>query len=52
VTVKLDRPTATRAHFVAKARGITLAEYLSEITKPIVDRDFNQEARRMEGKKE
>lgn len=50
VTVKLDRSIAARAHFVAKARGMTLAEYLSEITKGVVDRDFDQEARRTQEK--
>jgi hypothetical protein len=42
ISVKFDRRVAARARFVAENRGLTLAEYLSEIVRPIVERDFEQ----------
>lgn len=44
VTVKMDRAVVARARFVADLRGLTLAEYLSEAVRPVVDRDFTKEA--------
>lgn len=45
VTVKLDRGVAARARYVAELRGLTLAEYLSEAARPVVDRDFAEAAK-------
>ena len=45
VTVKLDRGVVARARYVAEIRGVTLAEYLSEAVRPIVDRDFGKAAK-------
>jgi hypothetical protein len=42
VSVKLDRVVATRALFVAKSRGIPIAEYLTESVRATVDRDFDK----------
>jgi hypothetical protein len=38
--VKLDMIIVGKAQMVAKARGTSLAEYLSEIIRGPVDRDF------------
>jgi hypothetical protein len=43
VAVKLDAKVAKEAKMVAAARGITLAEYISEILRPIVHRDLRAE---------
>lgn len=39
VSVRLDATIAAKARLVAQDRHKSLAEYLSEITGPIVDRD-------------
>jgi hypothetical protein len=43
VAVKLDAKVAKEAKMVAAARGITLAEYITEILRPIVHRDLQAE---------
>ena len=48
VSVKLDRTVVARGRFVAELRGITLAEYLTEAARPIVDRDFARASRTTE----
>ena len=45
ITVKLERSIVARARYVADIRGITLAEYLSESLRPVVDRDFAKAAK-------
>jgi hypothetical protein len=42
VTVKLDRSIARKAKAVAALRGISVAEFLSEITRGPVDRAYQQ----------
>jgi hypothetical protein len=50
VNVRLDAEVVSEAKMVAASRNITLAEYLSEILRPIVHRDLEGEtARRMGG---
>lgn len=44
VSVRLDRNVVSRARFVADQRGLTLAEYLTELVRPLVDRDFGKAA--------
>ena len=46
--VKLDIIIVGKAQMVAKARGTSLAEYLSEIIRGPVDRDFLDIMRQME----
>ena len=48
VPVKLDAETVRKAKHVVinrrvKQKGLTLAEYLSELLKPLVDRDYDAE---------
>lgn len=51
MTVKIDRAVVARAHYIARVRGITVAEYLTEALRPIVDRDFHRESAKQEGGK-
>lgn len=52
VTVKMDAQTIRKAKMVAAALGITLAEYLTEIVRPIVDRNLEEQTRKFLGKSE
>ena len=46
--VKLDVTIVGKAQMVAKANGISLAEYLSEMLRGPVDRDFLKVMKQME----
>jgi hypothetical protein len=46
--VKLDIIIVGKAQMVAKAKGMSLAEYLSEIIRSPVDRDFLNIMKQME----
>ncbi len=41
--VKVDRALADKAAYVAARRGLTLAEYLTEMIRKPVERDFAKE---------
>jgi hypothetical protein len=43
VQVKVDAIVATQAKMVAASRGITVAEYVSELLRPLVLRDLEAE---------
>ena len=43
VTVKLDAAVVRDAKAVASFRDVTLAAYLSEMIRPLVDRDLDEE---------
>ncbi len=45
VAVKMDRAIVARARYVAEIRGLTLAQYLSEAVRSMVDRDFDRAVR-------
>ena len=48
--VKVDAEVISEAKMVAASRGVTLAEYISEILRPIVHRDLEAEmTRRLKG---
>jgi hypothetical protein len=47
LAVKLDAEIAKKAKHVAINRGITLAEYLSELVRPLVEKDFKEEMSKM-----
>jgi hypothetical protein len=34
---------AARARYVAELRGLTLAQYVTEVMLPVVDKDFKRE---------
>ena len=48
VTVKVDRGIVVKAKLVAVARKMSLAEYLSDLIRGPVDRDFAKEMRKVE----
>jgi hypothetical protein len=49
VNVKFDRILAGRARAVANGRGISMAEYLTELARAVIDRDFAKLLRDLEG---
>jgi hypothetical protein len=49
VNVQIDEDVVKPARLVATARGITLAEYISELLRPLVHRDFEAEMKTMLG---
>ena len=51
VSVKYDKTLAGKARLIAKGRGITLAEYLTELTRTGIDRDYARLMRELEGAK-
>ena len=44
-SVKLDRDLADKAGYVCARRGLTMAEYLSEICRPRIEADFRKETK-------
>jgi hypothetical protein len=40
VAVKVDRAVVAKCRYVAEVKGITLAEYLTELIRPVADKDF------------
>jgi hypothetical protein len=42
VVVKIDKHVAAKARYVAATRDIPLAEYLTEMVRALVDRDFER----------
>jgi hypothetical protein len=52
LAVKIDAEVISEAKMVAASKGISLAEYLSEVLRPIVHRDLEAEtARRLKPRK-
>jgi hypothetical protein len=50
--VKIDRTVADKAKLVASRRGITMAEYLTDLVRAAVERDFAKAVKEMgEGNK-
>lgn len=47
LTVKMGTDVARKAKVVALNRNITLAEYLTERIRPLVDGDYEQEVAKM-----
>src|SRR5262249_2785364 len=45
IVVKIDRGVAAQARYVAESRKISLAEYLTEIRRGVVKRDFERAAK-------
>ena len=45
VPVRIDREVKAKAEYVASKRRITIAEYITEIVKPAVAKDFDQAVR-------
>jgi hypothetical protein len=49
VTVRVDAELVNKAKHVVLARGLSLAEYLSELLRVPIERDFAKEMRRLAG---
>ena len=49
VAVKLDRELTDKAKLVASRKRITLAEYMTELSRPTIERDFAKVIREMKG---
>lgn len=49
VTVKVDAAVISKAKMVASARNIPLAEFVSELLRGPVDREFAKEMKKVEG---
>lgn len=49
VSIKFDKTLAGKARLIAQGRGVTMAGYLSEITRAIIDRDYAKLMRELEG---
>jgi hypothetical protein len=47
-TTKIDATVLGKAQMVAKAKGLSVAEYLSDICRGPVDRDFLKEMKRLD----
>jgi hypothetical protein len=45
--VRLSPPVVTMAKAVADARGIAMGDYLSDLLKPLVSRDYVKEMERL-----
>lgn len=50
IAVKVDRTLADKAKLVASRRRITMAQYLSDLIRNPVERDFTKTVRELEGK--
>ncbi len=48
VSIKFDKGLVGMARMIARAKGVALAEYLSEAARPVIERDFAREMRRLE----
>jgi hypothetical protein len=48
--VKIERPLAEKAAIIARQRRITIAEYMSDPTRALIERDFSWALRELEGK--
>jgi hypothetical protein len=40
ISVKIDRTVAAKAMYLARLKGMTLAEYLTEKVRPDIEREF------------
>lgn len=50
VSIKFDKTLAGKARLITQARGLSIAEYLSEMTRPLIDKDYAKLMRELEGK--
>jgi hypothetical protein len=51
VSIKFDKSLAAMARLVAASRKVSLAEYLSELARPLIEKDLAREMKRLEGGK-
>jgi hypothetical protein len=51
VSIKFDRILAGKARLISQGRGISMTEYLSEMTRTFIDRDYAKLMRELEEEK-
>ena len=49
VSTKFDKALLGMARMVATARGMSVAEYISEAARTVIERDFAREMKRLGG---
>jgi hypothetical protein len=49
VSIKFDKILAAKARQVSLSRGVSMAEYLSELARSQIDRDYAKLLRELEG---
>jgi hypothetical protein len=49
VSIKFDKTLAGKARLISQGKGVSMAEYLSELTRPLIDRDYAKLMRELEG---
>lgn len=47
-SIKFDRTLAAKAKLIAQRKGRPLAEYLTELSRPIIDRDYRALVRELD----
>lgn len=48
VSIKFDKTLAGKARLISQGRGISMAEYLEEMTRSLIDRDYAKLLRELE----
>lgn len=51
VSTKFDKTLLDMARMIAKAKGVSVAGYISEASRAIIERDFSREMERLKGGK-
>ena len=50
VSIKFDKVLAAKARLISLGRGVSMAEYLSEMARSGIDRDYAKLLRELEGR--
>jgi hypothetical protein len=50
VSIKFDKTLAGMARLISQGKGVTMAQYLSELSRPQIERDYAKLMRDLEGK--
>lgn len=48
VSIKFDKTLAGKARLISQGKGVSMAEYLSELARPLIDRDYARLMRDLE----
>jgi hypothetical protein len=51
VSIKFDKVLVSRARVIANGLGIPLAQYISEASRAVIDRDYAKLMRKLEGER-
>jgi hypothetical protein len=50
VSIKFDKTLAGKARLISQGKGVPMSEYLSELARPLIDRDYAKLMRELEAK--